>query len=120
MTRKAKGKKTGHARGLNAETLAAFYLRCKGYRILERRFRTPLGEIDIIARRGKAVAFVEVKLRKTQEDAAEAIHAINQARVRQAAALYLARHTEYTVLETRFDALVLAPGRMPQHIVNAF
>ena len=116
MTRR----KTGHARGLTAETIAALYLRCKGYRILERRFRTPLGEIDIIARRGGAVAFIEVKLRKTHDAAAEAIHAHNQARVRQAAALYLARHPEYAGLETRFDALMLAPGRLPQHIVNAF
>ncbi|MEZ0224046.1 MAG: YraN family protein [Alphaproteobacteria bacterium] len=113
-------KKTGHRKGLYAETIAALYLRCKGYRILERRFRTPKGEIDIIAKRGGAVAFVEVKLRKTHEDAAEAVHAINQERVRQAAALYLTRHTEYTVLETRFDALIMAPGKLPQHIVNAF
>ena len=111
---------TGHRKGLNAETVAALYLRCKGYRILERRYRTPLGEIDIIAKRGGAVAFVEVKLRKTHDDGAEAIHAGNQQRVRQAAALYLAKHTEYTVLETRFDALVLAPGKLPRHIMNAF
>ncbi|TAL33863.1 MAG: YraN family protein [Alphaproteobacteria bacterium] len=113
-------RKTGHRKGLDAETIAALYLRCKGYRILERRFRTPKGEIDIIAKRGGAVAFVEVKLRKTHEDAAEAVHRINQERVRQAAALYLMRHTEYTMLETRFDALVMAPGKLPQHIVNAF
>jgi putative endonuclease len=112
--------KSGHRKGLNAETIAALFLRCKGYRILERRFKTKMSEIDIVAKRGKAIAFVEVKLRKTHEDAAEAIHHINQARVRQAAALYLQRHTEYTSLETRFDALVMAPGRLPQHIVNAF
>lgn len=115
-----KARKTGHRRGLDAELVAALYLRCKGYKILERRFRTPKGEIDIIARRGNAVAFVEVKLRKTHEDAAEAVHAVNQQRVRQAAALYLMRHTEYALLETRFDALVMAPGRLPQHIMNAF
>jgi putative endonuclease len=113
-------RKTGHARGLTAETVAAFYLICKGYRILGRRVRTPLGEIDIVARRGRLVVFIEVKLRRTHEDAAEAVHRINQERVRRAAALYLARHSEYTAFDQRFDALVLAPGRLPQHIINAF
>lgn len=111
---------TGHRKGLRAESFAVLYLRCKGYRILARRFKTHLGEIDIVARRGRTVAFVEVKLRRTHGGAAEAVHSRNQARVRQAAALYLQRHREYAELETRFDALVMAPGRLPQHIVNAF
>lgn len=118
--RKPSAVPTAHDRGLAAETMAALFLRLKGYRILERRFRTRLGEIDIVARRGGVIAFVEVKLRRSREDAAEAIGRINQSRVRQAAALYLARHTEYTVCETRFDALVMAPGRLPRHIENAF
>jgi putative endonuclease len=112
--------KTGHAKGLGGETIAALFLRCKGYRIIGRRFRTPLGEIDIIARRRQTIAFIEVKLRRTADDAAEAVHRANQERVRRAAALYLARHREYTGLDMRFDALVMAPGRLPRHIVNAF
>ncbi len=112
--------KSNHAKGAQAETIAALYLRMKGYKILERRFKTHMGEIDIIAKRYGVIAFVEVKMRRTHEDAAEAIHRINQERVRKAAALYLARNTGYTVFETRFDALVMAPGKLPRHIENAF
>lgn len=115
-----KNDKNSHNTGMKAETMAALYLRLKGYKILERRYRTHLGEIDIVAKRYGVVAFVEVKLRRTHESAAEAIDRINQARVRRAAELYLAKHIEYTVFETRFDALVMAPGRLPQHIVGAF
>ncbi len=113
-------KPSGHQKGMNAETIAALYLRVKGYSILERRFRTHLGEIDIIAKRYGIIAFVEVKLRGTHEDAMDAVHSVNQERVRRAAELYLSRHIEYTVFETRFDALVMAPGKLPQHIMNAF
>ena len=60
-------------RGRRAETLAAWYLRLKGYRILARRYRTPVGEIDLIVRRGRLVAFVEVKRRPTEAEAAEAV-----------------------------------------------
>lgn len=111
---------TGHARGKKAETVAALFLRMKGYKILERRYKTPVGEIDIIALRAGVVVFVEVKLRASREDAAEAIHRINQERVRRAAALYLSRHIRYTNSDMRFDALVMAPGKLPQHIENAF
>ena len=111
---------TNHARGARAETIAALFLRMKGYKILERRFKTHMGEIDIIAMRYGVIAFVEVKMRKTHEDAAEAIHQINQERVRRAAELYLAPPNTYTVFESRFDALVMAPGKLPQHIENAF
>lgn len=112
--------KSSHNKGLAAETLAALYLRLKGYRIMERRYRAHLGEIDIIAKRYGVLAFIEVKFRRSHEEAAEAVDRINQSRVRKAAELYLAKHTEYTVFETRFDALVMVPGRMPRHIENAF
>lgn len=113
-------KDSGHNTGLAAETMAALYLRLKGYKILERRYRTPMGEIDIIARRYGVVAFVEVKHRRTHEDALDAVHRVNQERVRRAAELYLSRHIEYTVMETRFDVLVFAPGKLPQHLPGAF
>lgn len=111
---------TGHARGLAAEKQAALYLRVKGYAVLEMRYKTPYGEIDIVARKGGVVVFAEVKLRKDADTAAEAIHARNQNRVRQAAALYLAAHPEYTALDARFDAVLLAPRCLPRHIENAF
>lgn len=111
---------TGYKKGLLAESFAKLYLRLKGYRILAERFKTPVGEIDLIAKRGRQLVFVEVKLRKTAAEAAEAIHARNQSRVRRAAELYLQKHLEYTGYELRFDALALAPYAWPQHIRNAW
>ena len=111
---------TGYKKGLLAESFAKLYFCLKGYRLLAERFKTPVGEIDLIVKRGRQLAFVEVKLRGTQEEAAEAIHAKNQSRVRRAAELYLQRHPEYTGLEFRFDALVLAPYAWPRHIRNAW
>lgn len=114
------GAMTGYRRGLWAETLSAWYLRAKGYRILAMRYKTRVGEIDIVARRGSVLVFAEVKWRGTQEAAGQVIHAANQARVRQAAELYLQNHPRYTGLGVRFDALLWAPARWPLHIMNAF
>jgi putative endonuclease len=113
-------KTTGHKKGLQAEALAKLYLQLKGYGVLEERFKTPMGEIDLIVKKGGVVAFVEVKLRKTEDAAAEAIHAKNQSRVRNAAELYLQKHPEYNECELRFDALVMAHGAWPQHILSAW
>lgn len=112
--------KTGHSKGLLAELKAKFYLRSCGYIILTERFKTPLGEIDIVAKKGNTVVFVEVKLRRTLDDAAEAVHAKNQSRVRNAAELYLQKYPEYNGCELRFDALVMAPRAWPRHIENAW
>lgn len=112
--------KTGYSRGIYAEYLAAWFLRFKGYRILSMRYKTRLGEIDIVARRGGTVVFAEVKWRKNRTAALEAIHNANQSRVRQAAELYLQKYPRYTGLETRFDAIVLSPRHWPLHIQNAF
>ncbi len=111
---------TGHAKGLWAETFAGLYLTFKGYRILARRFKTPLGEIDLVAKRGGTIVFVEVKLRATVESAAEAIHVKNQSRIRNAAALYVQKYPAYSNMAMRFDALVLARGCWPVHIKDAF
>jgi putative endonuclease len=111
---------TGHQKGLQAETFAKGFFRLKGYDVLAERFKTPQGEVDLIVAKGKLLVFVEVKLRKTLEAAAEAVHAKNQARVLRAAELYLQKHPEYTDWEMRFDALVLAPYAWPRHIQNAW
>ena len=111
---------SNHKTGLIAERLAEAMLRIKGYGILAKRFKTPSGEIDIIARRGDLVAFVEVKTRKTAVAAAEAIHAKNRKRVAEAAALYLQRHPQYANLDLRFDAVIIAGGKLPEHIEGAW
>ena len=109
-----------HAKGLKAEKLAEIALMLKGYRILARRFKTPAGEVDIVARRGQVLAFVEVKHRKSHDAAAESITAHNRARVRNATALYLQEHPQYTDMDIRFDAMVVTPGAWPRHIVQAW
>ncbi len=107
-------------RGRRAEALAAWLLRLKGYRVLDRRYRTPVGEIDLVVRRGRCVAFVEVKARGTIADAAEAVTATGRARIARAAALWLAAHPDAAGCDMRFDVIVAAPGRIPRHIASAF
>lgn len=111
---------TGHETGLRAELFAALALMLKGYRIVARRYKTPLGEIDLVAKRGRTLCFVEVKRRRSFVKGAEAVHAKNQSRVSNAAALYLQKHPEYSGLNIRFDAAIIAPKSWPRHIPHAW
>jgi putative endonuclease len=106
--------------GISAENRAAAYLIAKGYRILARRFRTPHGEIDIVARRRNLIAFVEVKARATIDDAAFAVTPRQQQRIIDAAQGWLASHPEHAEFELRFDAMLIAPRRLPRHVLAAF
>jgi len=106
--------------GLSAESRAAALLIAKGYRILARRWRTPFGEVDIVARRRQVVVFVEVKARGHLDDAAEAVTDRQQRRIVAAAEAWLARHPHITPRDIRFDAVLVAPLRMPRHIQAAF
>lgn len=92
----------------------------KGYRIVARRFRCPVGEIDIVARRGRILIFVEVKARVHLDEAAESILPRQQRRIAAAAAVWLARHPVDADCHIRFDAVLVAPGRVPRHIPAAF
>jgi len=106
--------------GLSAESRAAALLIAKGYRILARRFRTPLGEIDIVARRRGVLVFVEVKARDSFDAAAEAIGKRQQNRIVAAAQLWLAAHPEDAMRDMRLDVVLVVPGRMPRHLLAAF
>jgi putative endonuclease len=106
--------------GHRGETLAAWFLRLKFYRILSRRYKTPVGEIDLIAQRGGVVVFVEVKARADAGDAAEALEAVNQLRIARAAAYWQSRHPHMADRDCRFDVIFLAPGHWPRHVINAF
>jgi putative endonuclease len=106
--------------GLSAEARAAAYLMAKGYRILAKRFRTPHGEIDLIAKRRNLVAFVEVKARATLDEAAFAVTPRQQQRIIDAAQGWLIAHPEHAELELRFDAILIAPRRLPRHLLAAF
>jgi len=107
-------------RGRSAEALAAAYLRAKGYRILARRFRVPVGEVDLVAKRGRTLAFVEVKARRTGDAGIEAITPQGRARIARAAEAYLSRYPAAAALTLRFDVVVIAPWRLPRHLVGAF
>ena len=106
--------------GRLAELLAALMLAGKGYRIAARRFRTPFGEIDLVARRGAALVFVEVKARPDIADGLAAVGKRTQSRIAAAARAWLMRHPADATLEVRFDVIVMAPWRRPRHIVGAF
>jgi len=106
--------------GRTAEAIAALLLRMKGYRILERRFRGMRGEVDLIARRGGLLVFVEVKRRGTLDDAALSVTARQRERIGAAAEEYLARHTTLGTSGVRFDAVLVAAGRLPRHMPDAW
>jgi len=106
--------------GLSAESRAAAYLIAKGYRIVARRFRSGVGEIDIIARRRNVIVFVEVKARAKLDDAAYAVTPLQQARIVAAAEAWIASHPEHANSDFRFDAVLVAPGRLPRHLAAAF
>jgi putative endonuclease len=106
--------------GLSAEGRAAAYLMAKGYRILAKRFRTPHGEIDIVARRRNLLAFVEVKARASLDEAAFAVTPRQQARIIDAAQAWLIAHPEHAEFELRFDAILIAPWHLPRHVLAAF
>src|ERR1700754_1715702 len=106
--------------GLSAEARAGAYLMAKGYRILAKRFRTPYGEIDIVARRRNLLAFVEVKARASLDEAAYAVTPRNQRRIIDAAQAWLMTHPEHADFEMRFDVMLIAPRHLPRHLLAAF
>ena len=106
--------------GLSAESRAAALLIAKGFRILARRWRSPVGEIDITARRRGLLIFVEVKARETLDGAAWSVTERQRARIIAAAEAWLARHADPRIQDIRFDAVLVAPGTLPRHLPAAF
>lgn len=118
--RKDNRRKAAYRRGHYSEWLAALALMVKGYRILERRYRTRLGEIDLIARRGDLVLIVEVKARRSLVDAMEAIARQSERRIEAAADIWLSRQPDYGRFSLRFDMVAVLPWRWPVHVENVF
>ena len=114
MTRQAAEK-----RGRGAESLGCWYMRLKGWRILARRARVPGGEVDIVARRGRILAFVEVKARASDAAAGFALDAYRLRRV-VVAAERLAPRFQRAGDDVRIDALLIVPGRWPRHLANVW
>ncbi len=121
MADSARSKRQDHERrGHRGERLASLALMLKGYRIVAQRYRTRLGEIDLIARRGNLVIFVEVKVRPTLVDAMEAIGRMSERRIEAAADLWLMRQRDHARLTLRFDMVAVLPRRWPVHVPNVF
>lgn len=107
-------------RGRRGEFLCALLLRAKGYRVIARRLKTPMGEIDIIARRGRTLAVVEVKTRGEWTPALEAVTARQRGRLVRAARAFLAVEPRYARFTVRFDVMIVRPWRFPRHLVDAW
>ena len=106
--------------GISAESRAAALLIAKGFRIVARRWKSPVGEIDIVARRRSLLIFVEVKARQDLDDAAWSVTDRQRGRIVAAAEAWLARYPDERIRDIRFDAMLVAPGRIPRHITAAF
>ncbi|KQM73573.1 YraN family protein [Sphingomonas sp. Leaf20] len=117
--RSAASRRQADDAGRRGERLAGWWLRLKGWHILDRRVRTPAGEVDLVARKGSLVAFVEVKTRATAADLDFAIDERRLARVAAAAEYLMSRYAGPTD-DIRVDVILLAPGTRPRHIENAW
>ena len=106
--------------GISAESRAAAFLIAKGFRILARRWKSPVGEIDIVARRRSLLIFVEVKARPNLDAAAWSVTERQRGRIVAAAEAWLARYGDDRIRDIRFDAMLVAPGRVPRHVTAAF
>jgi putative endonuclease len=117
-------KQRAYEKGVSAESSAAAYLRTKGYKILKTRYKTRYGEIDLVAVRDTALAFVEVKARKTKVEALESVTPRAQRRITQAALNFIAEHEEYNTYDMRFDVVCVVGGIVEgfsiHHLDNAW
>ncbi len=107
-------------RGRRGESLAACWLRLRGYRVVARNFRSGAGEIDLIARRGGILAMVEVKTRGDLASAGEALGTRQRARIVRATEAFLQQRPNLAQLSVRFDVILVAPGRLPRHLLDAW
>ena len=108
------------ARGARGEWLAAFFLRLNGYSIEDRNFRCKSGEIDIVARKGDQIIFVEVKARPSVQEALDSVSFRAQRRITNAANVWISRRKDYARLSWQFDIIAIVPGRWPRHFQQAF
>ena len=106
--------------GLRAEAIAAWWLRLKGYRVLAQRFKVPAGEIDLVVRRGRVLAAVEVKERVELAAAAESVGPRQRRRIVRAAEAFLQQNPSLAPSDLRFDVVLIAPGRRPRHLPDAW
>jgi putative endonuclease len=111
---------TSFYRGIQGEAIAVAFLHLHGYHILEKRYRTPFGEIDIIARYENMIVCVEVKARSSLNNSLKALHTHQQERIIKAYLYFIQSFPDYSNKAVRFDVIVCAPSSKPLHIENAF
>jgi putative endonuclease len=112
-------RRTAERGGRRAETLAAMLMRLKGFSIIAARHRTPLGELDLVAKRGKLIAFVEVKARASRDAAVEAVTYGARQRIRGAAGLFLSRRPDLADCAIRYDIVAVSGWRL-EHLPDAW
>jgi putative endonuclease len=118
--RRRRDRRRAERRGRWAEMVSLWSLRLRGYRILARDFRAVVGEIDILARRGRTLVAIEVKARGDAQTAADALLPRQRRRIERALAYFLARRPELQGLELRFDVMLVTPRRLPRHLTDAW
>lgn len=116
----SRAKRRAYQKGFWAEFVAAWYLRLKGYRILQMRYKTGSGEIDIIAKKRDLIALVEVKARNNVQSAVDAVSYSAQQRISNAADIWLSRQKQSGSYSLRFDIIAIQPWKIPVHLEDAF
>ena len=105
-------------RGIYAEILAGLYLMFTGWSVLAWRWQCPLGEIDLVAKKGKIITFIEVKARQNEQSALDSITAHQWRRISNAADIFISRQRQYADCSWRFDAIIIVPGKWPKRFKN--
>lgn len=119
---KADPRRRAEKAGRAAERGAAWFLTLKFYKIVATRYKTPVGEIDLVAKKGRVIVFVEVKQRARAdgESRRQALEAVDTARIVRAAQWFQSRHPQFAGFDFRFDVISMAPGHWPHHLIHAF
>ena len=116
----ARDRRKSEGHGRTAEVIALWFLRLKGWRLLAQRYKTPVGEIDLVMRRGNVTAFIEVKARANLDGAVESVSPRQAKRISAAARHFLMEDRKAALQDCRFDIVAVSPYHWPRHIENAF
>jgi putative endonuclease len=117
--RKQQNKKIqAYRRGIRAEIIAGLYLTLTGWRVLAWRWKCPLGEIDLVAKNGKVITFIEVKARQNEQSALDSITAHQWSRISNAADIFMSQQRQYADCSWRFDAIIIVPRQWPKRFKN--
>ncbi|MBL4589202.1 MAG: YraN family protein [Alphaproteobacteria bacterium] len=113
-------KRNDYKKGLWAERIAIIFLMLKGYKILKNRYKTPVGEVDVVAKKRNVLVFVEVKRRPNYEQGILSISSVSQKRIMRAAEHYLMMEKLGNSIDMRFDAIIISPPFSIKHLVHAW